>query len=428
MIKSINPYILNSLKLSRLTITRGITLGYFFVLCTAFRPFTIEGKNILLFAYAALGVGFLLLLNYRSMPKIREWLLSLILFYLIGAALLNLKSSQPLSLVYSAFFIVSFLIYVPFMQQSLQVDGYRRLLKTVFIIYFVGLIVGQVYVYGNFFTAFPNQTGNLTHGAWGTLIESGIYRYYSLSSEPSYAAFIVITLYYSYIKLDTQKGSLFKGENLYLFIMLVYMILFFQSAYGIILLALILMGYIGFTKTSVLIYFLSLCVGLIVVMAGIEFGPVTRIIKIIENIDLTNLHGLSSIDFSVYFRIAPLIHYIRESSIMDISFYIGHGAAASRKFVVPETYLAYQGDFLGGFIPSFFYDYGIIGAGLLLLFVWRLLPGVFSIPTAIVALVLFNANINTQLFWIILTCLAINKHFLLGYKRREKVFAEHKSV
>lgn len=362
------------------------------------------------------------------MPKIREWLLPLILFYLIGATLLNLESSQPLSLIYSVFFIVSFLIYVPFIKQSLHLEEYRKLLKTVFIIYFVGLIVGQVYVYGNFFTAIPNQIGNLKHGSWGTLIESRIYRYYSLSSEPSYAAFIVITLYYSYIKLDKQKGSLFKGENLYLFIMLVYMILFFQSAYGIILLALILMGYIGFTKTSVLIYFISLCVCLIVVIAGIEFGPVTRIINIIENIDLTNLHGLSSIDFSVYFRIAPLIHYIRESSIMEISFYIGHGAAASRKFVVPETYLAYQGDFLGGFIPSFFYDYGVIGAGLLLVFIWRLLPGVFSIPTAIVALVLFNANINTQLFWMMLTCLAVNKFFLSGYKKKEEELAGLKSA
>ena len=127
----------------------------------------------------------------------------------------------------------------------------------------------------------------------------------------------------------------------------------------------------------------------------------------------TNLNLIKT----VYFRIAPLLHYVRISDLADLSFYIGHGAAASRKFIVPETYLAYEGDYLGGFIPAFFYDYGIIGASLILVFIKKLLPGIFSIPTAIIALVLFNANINTQLFWVIITCLALNKFFLSELKQ-----------
>lgn len=400
-------------------IKKWITFLYFFVLGTVFHDLTIDDKNVLLFGYSLIGIALLFLLSYRNWPIPNEWILYLILLYLIISASINHGWSQPLSLFYSVFFITGFLIYVSFMKQTLTVNDYRNLLKGVFFAYFIGLLIGQYFIYQNLFAPFPDQSGNLIHGLWGTLIESGSYRYYSLSSEPSYAAFVVIILYYSYIKLDTQKGSLFKGENLYLFVILVYMILSFKSSYGIVLLALIVIGYFGLTKTSILIYVFSTCVVVIFFMIEIESGPVKRIVNIIQNIDLNNLHDLSQIDFSVYFRIAPLLHYIRISDLGDISLYIGHGAAASRKFVVPEIYLAYEGDYLGGFIPAFFYDYGIIGAGLVLVFVIKLLPGLFSIPTAIISLVLFNANINTQLFWLILTCLALNKFFLSELERDE---------
>ncbi|MFN0189080.1 MAG: hypothetical protein ACKVQV_10305, partial [Bacteroidia bacterium] len=343
-----------------------------------------------------------------------------ILAYLIGAAAINHERSQLLSLLYSAFFIISFIIYVPFMSQSLDLKDYRRLLKTVFLIYLIGLLIGQYYVYTNNFAPLPNQSGYLIHGSWGALTEFGSFRYYSFSSEPSYAAFVVIVLYYSYITLDGRKGSLFQGENLYLFIILVYMIWSFKSSYGILLLSLIIVSYFGLTKTSVLMYLFSISAVVIYLMIGNESGPVKRVIDIIQKIDFGNIHNLSNIDFSVYFRIAPLLHYIRIFDFADAGFYIGHGAAASRKFIVPETYLAYEGDYLGGFIPAFFYDYGIIGTSLILAFIKKLLPGIFSIPTAIIALVLFNANINTQLFWLILTCLALNKYFQLELKHENR--------
>jgi hypothetical protein len=284
-------------------------------------------------------------------------------------------------------------------------------LKALFIIYFIGLLFGQLYIQLDLFAPLPGYSSHLPHGHFGTLIEDGKYRYYSLSSEPSYAAFIVIILYYSYVKTDILKGSLFKSQNLYMFFLLVYMILSFQSAYGIILLGLIVFNYVGFTKTSILIYLFVSFTFICMFLLKLDVRAIDRVVAIIQNIDLTNLHSLETIDFTAYFRVAPVLYYFRTISLADIHFYIGHGAAASRYLVVPETYLAYQGEFLGGFLPCFFYDYGIIGAGSVLLFIKKIISKTVLIPISIFSLLLFNANFNTQLFWVAVTCFSMNWFF-----------------
>ena len=325
--------------------------------------------------------------------------------------LLNFESSKIVSLIYSAFFILSFIFFVSVAYGCFTLDDYRNLLKAIFIIYFIVLILGQLYVYFDFFTPLPGYASHLPHGRLGTLIEEGKFRYYSLSSEPSYAAFIVVILYYSYIKTDILKGSLFKGQNLYMFLLLVYMILSFQSAYGIILLGLVVISYIGFTKTSILIYLFSAIALASIFLFKVDIRAVDRVVAIIKNIDISNLHSLATIDFTAYFRVAPVLYYFGTIDFTDIHFYLGHGASASRHLIVPEIYLAYQGEFLGGFLPSFFYDYGVTGAIMVLIFIKRFLPNLISAGTAIVVLILFNANLNTQLFWFLVSCLAFDHHF-----------------
>ncbi len=393
------------------SIQKWILFLYFIVLATVFHFFTIDSKNILLFGYSMVALVILVALNFRSFPRIKHQELIIILLYMVVSTLLNFESSKIISLVYSAFFILSFIFFVSIACECFTLDEYRNLLKTIFIIYFIVLILGQLYVYFDLFTPMPGYATHLPHGRLGTLIEEGKFRYYSLSSEPSYAAFMVVILYYSYIKTDILKGTLFKGQNLYMFLLLVYMILSFQSAYGIILLGLIVINYVGFTKTSILIYLFSAIALAFIFLFKLDIRAIDRVVAIIKNIDITNLHSLATIDFTAYFRVAPVLYYLGTISLTDIHFYIGHGSSASRYLVVPETYLAYQGEFLGGFLPSFFYDYGIIGAGSVLLFIKRIISKTILIPMAIFGLLLFNANFNTQLFWVAVTCFRMNWFF-----------------
>ena len=115
-----------------------------------------------------------------------------------------------------------------------------------------------------------------------------------------------------------------------------------------------------------------------------------------------------------------MLHYIEMADWTDLHFLLGHGAGTSRFFVVPEIYGGYTGgEFLGGFMPGFFYDYGVIGGVMVLLFAFRQVPSFFSFPAAVIGLMLLNANFNTQLFWLLILFFSINKHFSKQAKQEE---------
>jgi hypothetical protein len=151
--------------------------------------------------------------------------------------------------------------------------------------------------------------------------------------------------------------------------------------------------------------------GLIFIINVPNFGPLFRIKNLIKDIDIFNLHSIQVIDFNVYVRVAPVLHYIKIHPLTEMSLYFGHGAGASKTFVVPEIYAAYKGDFLGGFLPAFFFDYGLFGVVLMGIFIRSIVPKGISVPIIIILLMLLNANINTQLFWFVLFCFTMNKHF-----------------
>ena len=77
-------------------------------------------------------------------------------------------------------------------------------------------------------------------------------------------------------------------------------------------------------------------------------------------------------------------------------------------FPIAEAYP--NGEFAGGFLPAFLYDYGIFGALLVMGFIFQKI-GFISISSLVVVLMLLNANFNTQLFWFIILCLTLNHHF-----------------
>ena len=402
------------MKYQDLKITFSLThffLFAFFILLATVPPFlTIEGKNYLLIFVSILGMLILSAVSYRSFPAKMETRLAIILIYITFSFFVNFENSQVLSFVYSLFFILSYSFYSSFMEKRLTRENYRYLLRTVFIIFFIGLVAGQLFLYLDIFIPLV-RTGESVHALMGILLEPTGYRLYSVSSEPSYAAFIVIILFYSYVTVGLKRNTILKGENALFFPMLLYMILIFKSAYGIILIAALIVGQFGFSRKAILVYSLVPLVILPLILMDFKFEAMERVIKIVEELDTSNLHTLANIDFTAYYRLAPFLHYFESSSLMDPCFYIGHGAGASKLFIVPEIYLAYpNGEFAGGFLPAFLYDYGIFGALLVMGFIFQKI-GFISIPSLVAVLMLLNANFNTQLFWFIILCLTLNQHF-----------------
>jgi len=402
---------LKSLIITPSVIQKWVLYIYFVLLSTVFHFFTFDSKNLLLFFYSFFALLLLGAFNFRSFPRLKNQEFVVVLVFMTISTLLNLESSKITSYFYSIYFALSFIFFTSIACKLFTVDDYRNLLKTLFIIYFIGLLLGQLYVQLDLFAPLSGYSSRLPHGRFGTLIEDGKYRYYSLSSEPSYAAFIVIILYYSLMKMHSNDSLLKKG-NLSLFLMLVYMILFFQSAFGIILLGAMVASYFGFTKRAILMYLLAFFAFVLISFFKLDVQAIDRVLAIFQKLDIRNLHSLAEVDFTAYFRLAPVLHYLKTIDLADFHFYLGNGASASRNLIIPETYLAYQGEFLGGFLPSFFYDFGIIGATLVLTFIGRLLPKSKSIPLLIVMLMLFNANFNTQLFWLLLTFLSLNRFYI----------------
>jgi hypothetical protein len=278
--------------------------------------------------------------------------------------------------------------------------------------------VGQLSVYLNSFTALGGMIGFM-RGSFGTILEKEGIRFFSLSSEPSYASFIVITIFYTYLKLEPRKVFFYRKENILLFSLLLYMIFVFKSAYGVLLLlCLVAIEFVGFSSTMLLMIVVVPVVIYLITILDVDIKAFDRVVNVIQQIDLSNPQSLYAIDFTAYYRVAPVLSFMESASLTDLHFLLGHGAGSSRYFVVPEIYAGYiNGEFLGGFLPAFFYDYGVLGGAAVLAFLARQLPSFFSFPTAVVGLMLLNANLNTQLFWFIILCFS-----LLKWYRKHSIF------
>ncbi len=402
---------------------------YFISLATVLDFATIDNVNFLFIGLSILSLSILIFFNSKAIPKPENGFLILFFLFMAAVSLWNYDTVRWTGLVYSCFFIITFVFYVPFFKQYLDISRFRRLLKIVFYLYFVGLIAGQLNYYFDFFAGLHSFMGPML-GSFGIVIEKDGLRFFSLSSEPSYAAFIAIVIFYSYLKLDSDNNALYKKENIVMFFLLLYMIFMFKSAYGVMLLGLLVLDYVGFSSTIVVMGVVVIGISAILMVNEVDIKALNRVVNLIQKIDLSDPHGLYAIDFTAYYRVAPMLHYVTSADFTDFNFLFGHGPGASRLYVVPEIYGGYiGGEFLGGFLPAFLFDYGFIGGILIFWFLLRQVPSFFSFPTAVIGLMLLNANLNTQLFWLIALCFALLKFYLKSSPAPIYQFAtEQKSI
>lgn len=364
--------------------------------------------------FSTLFIGLISILIYK-IPPIKNPLILLILLYIILSALINFNAFKFTSVMYSIMFLTFFIYIIYYSKENLKINNFVWLLKFIIIAFFVIMIVSQIMVF------FDLHTLERPIGYFQSTGELGIqfnhrtqsYRYYSLSTEPSYSAIIVMLSFIILRDLTEKKKKLLP----YIF-MVFYMFLFFKSAMGFIIAFFYILTQVKITKKQFLIFgFLVLIAVSMFFFTDLGGKSVNRIREILALLftDFSNfIENLRNIDSSAHARIGPTFRYFEQMDLLSYHTYFGYGAATSEPFfskiIYPEAWNTHM-IFRPPFIPGFLYDYGLVGAFLVCFFIWRLLKNTTLIFKIIVLFVLINSNFNTQLFWFAIVIIELYKFF-----------------
>jgi hypothetical protein len=238
-------------------------------------------------------------------------------------------------------------------------------------------------------------------------INSQTYRIHALSSEPSYSATVVACCILGMLRLRAASIGPSQRELLPWMLVSLVLIACFGSVLGYILAVVVLSSVLNRKM-------LVACIGLVLLLAGTEnvVRGEHRVFNILEGFTSGDLTYWMVLDGSSYMRIGPLAFYIDTANWADYFFWLGHGAASSTAFF-GDAFGSLAGKDVEtiqvGLIPAFFYDYGLLGAGLFISFAYRCCNGAHKWQAiALFAAAAFNANFNTQMLWFVLAIMALS--------------------
>jgi hypothetical protein len=394
------------LVLKKSSVTKTLFIVYFFLLATSVTAMTFQGKNVGFILFSVLAVAIILSIR-GAIPRTIDESVFVVLFFLTSSFIINFWDAEINSFLYSVFYIVTYLVLVSNFKSSVPVEKFKVALFIILAGYFALLLIGQIYVLLGFFKGTHISAG-LVHGQFGTLYEAASgFRYYSFSTEPSVAAFIVITAMYVY--LEVTRSPRLKKSDLLVWVMGIYMIIAFQSGYGVILFFAMLFFKLSF-RNSIIVILTGILFALIAVWMKLPIAE--RIINIFTSVDLNDIEKLRTIDTSASYRILPFYYYAINIDLMDYHFYFGHGAGMGSQFLIPFLFNVPVSEFEGGFLPQFLYDYGCIFVLAFLIFIRReVLTKWFSFEAFVILTLVTNANFNTQVFWFVITSFALKKWY-----------------
>lgn len=389
---------------------KNIGIALIFTLsCTGLYVANIAGINISVFLVTAvIALPIFAALWLFSWWRLNLFGLQALAVYLFLNFLLFAHSAKFTSVIYSVMFMVVFLVIMN-SWRFIAKETFVAILKAVLFAYALNVLVAQVLMATGVDSPF---LGSL----FGRLGDAPFERYIGLSSEPSYAGFVVMTSFfvlYNLIKVTKRQLLVYGGLILYLTVS-------FDSIYtyllGSVVLAVIARQ--RWARWSVLVLPpLLLFVGLASYFHAIpsQEGRLMRILVGLINGDAASLFSIARLDHSAFMRIAPLFQYFDSIKLTDYSFYIGHGAMASHEFFVNSLYSHLNPATTHIFNPGligFFYDYGVIGGGLVLVWVWKTIRSpILSVPSLFITLMFLNASFNTQLFWYMIIVFAIAERY-----------------
>ncbi len=342
-------------------------------------------------------------------------LMLLILVFIMLSSLLNFEAFKLTSIVYSLLFLVFYSYQIYYSKEHISYNNFVWILKCIIITFFIVLIISQLLV------LFDLQSLERPKGYFQSTGQLGIqynhktdrYRFHSLSTEPSYAAIIVMLSFAILSDLIKEKKKLIPYG-----LMLLFMLFSFKSSLGFIILAVWILTQVKITKKHFLVFMVLFFIAVILFFFTDVGGKSVDRIRDVVFLLFTDFfefpNKLNSIDSSAYARVGPTFRYLSDLDFFDYHTYFGYGATSSEpyfsKIVYPEawnTHMVFTPPFLTGFL----YDYGFIGTSLVLIFIWSFIKNKTIFYKITFFMILINSNFNTQLFWFAILTIALHNFF-----------------
>lgn len=338
-------------------------------------------------------------IDWCRVPVVAGWM--------IASTLLNWGDAKLISVAYSGVFLVSFVVLMN-TQRFVTRDLFVLALKIIIVAFFVNVLASQLLELAGAPRSF---LGAFFHRATDPREDVGL-RYYGFSSEPSYAAFIVIACFACLRRLTPASDRrMLLGYGA----LVAYQLVAFQSVYGYLLgLALAIAELRRSLSRRTFVWVIAIGAAAMLARDVQQEGRFSHLVSAAMDQDVDGIADLHVIDSSLFLRTAPAIEYVTESHVASAGFFIGHGAMASTAKYT-EMFAGWIGEddsFMAALLPGYFYDYGLIGGVLVLLvIVGRARHRIASIQNLVLVAVLFNASFNTQLFWFVVGTLALTNRY-----------------
>jgi hypothetical protein len=216
--------------------------------------------------------------------------------------------------------------------------------------------------------------------------------------------------------LDLRKKNNSKEKSYWVYFAVAYMLIMFNSGYGFLLLGVLILTKVNWRRTSyILTSFLILILSIIIVTQyRSNINSIDRLVRIYEQFDFRDVTSIREIDYSASFRILPFYYYFEKIKLSDPHFYLGFGAGKSDTFLSDKLFphLKEEVKFLGGFLPAYLIDYGIIGLLIFGLFYHTYINTYLSFDFFLIISMLTNASFNTQLFWFVIIIIYLKRKIL----------------
>lgn len=305
----------------------------------------------------------------------------LFLTLFLGFSLLNIRDIVLTSYVNVIFFLVIF--YIFYLQISnLCVYEFINILKFVINLYFITILISAFayYVVGSeLFMLFYIFDSSSTKP-----------HFQGLATEPSHAAFVILA---SYLSLCTITKMYKENVSFLIHFSVFVMVILIQSTFGYLL----YFGVFTFLIYNKVKKFKNLCILFILAFAFTfqdiylpYFVKLNGIFELITTLDFnSSRYGrIRTMGFITLLFDYPSFNLFNQL--------FGHGTGTGAEYI----YKLSNGLFNDGQFANFLYDYGIVGLIIFYSLVfYNFERKFFLINVYFLALLLFNANISSQMYW-----------------------------
>lgn len=351
--------------------------------------FFIDAGNRNYLVLLAAGLGGLMFFAFRLALK-RQVLLALLLFAAMTLRTLSLggfgeMGSVALSFLYAlGFFAIAALLE--------RVADKRTLIQAVlrWLIYAYAILSVIQMLFSLVGLPVPNL-----------IASKGMWSYNSLAFEPSHLGRVVgISMlgYLALVWLPVPPGALAETRRVRLKVLIAFLVTMLLSGSALATIAIIA---VYFLSRSIIWVVLIIVASFLIwpTFLLIDYDPLRRVVLLVSNLGSLDVDQVLQAEHSGGLRIAPLLVYLRDSSMAEAEFWFGYGQNGLDRYFLGQ--IRGLGDQVAaGFLPGFAVVYGVI---LMAAFVWLFAIRQFNRTTApLIAfwLVFFiNSAWNTQVFW-----------------------------